>query len=65
MTHLKFAVSETADSLIVAANNDGSGFIEVWELSEKIQPVHKLFQSKTCEPFKTVVSEKINLFYIS
>ncbi|XP_001606537.1 mediator of RNA polymerase II transcription subunit 16 [Nasonia vitripennis] len=56
ITHLKFAVSETADSLIVAANNDGNGFIEVWELSEKTHPVHKLFQSKPCgEPFKAVV----------
>ncbi|KAJ8679407.1 hypothetical protein QAD02_015194 [Eretmocerus hayati] len=55
IAHLKFAVSETADSVIVAVNHDGGGFVEVWELSEKTQPVHKLFQSKTYEPFKTVV----------
>ncbi|XP_014215984.1 mediator of RNA polymerase II transcription subunit 16 [Copidosoma floridanum] len=55
ITHLKFAVSETADSLVVAVNSDVSGFIEVWELIEKTQPIHKMFQTKPCEPFKTVV----------
>lgn len=54
ITHLKFAVSESLTSLIVAGNNDG-GFIQVWELDEKTLPVHALFQSKSCEPFKTFV----------
>ncbi|XP_015604131.1 mediator of RNA polymerase II transcription subunit 16 isoform X2 [Cephus cinctus] len=53
--HLKFVVREDADSLVVAANSESGGFVEVWELREKSQPVHKLFQPKTLEPFKTVV----------
>lgn len=56
MTHLKFVVREDADSLVIAANSESGGFVEVWELREKSQPVHKLFQPKTLEPFKTVVS---------
>ncbi|XP_043279693.1 mediator of RNA polymerase II transcription subunit 16 [Venturia canescens] len=56
VTHLKFVVREDADSLVVAANSESGGFVEVWELREKSQPVHKLFQPKTLEPFfKTVV----------
>ncbi|XP_043485661.1 mediator of RNA polymerase II transcription subunit 16 [Polistes fuscatus] len=55
VTHLKFVVREDADSLVVAANSENGGFVEVWELREKSQPVHKLFQPKTLEPFKTVV----------
>ena len=62
ITHLKFAVSETADSLIVAAKNNGSGFIEVWELSEKIQPVHKLFQSNINHSFKTIIWQRRALY---
>lgn len=54
ITHLKFAVSESLTSLIVAGNNEG-GFIQLWELDEKVLPVHKLFQSKSCEPVKTIV----------
>jgi len=56
VTHLKFVVREDADSLVIAANSESGGFVEVWELREKSQPVHKLFQPKTLEPFKTVVS---------
>ncbi|XP_046480367.1 mediator of RNA polymerase II transcription subunit 16 isoform X1 [Neodiprion pinetum] len=55
VTHLKFVVREDADSLIVAANGDNGGLVEVWELREKSQTVHKLFQPKTLESFKTVV----------
>ncbi|EFN86414.1 Mediator of RNA polymerase II transcription subunit 16 [Harpegnathos saltator] len=55
VTHLKFVVREDADSLVIAANSENGGFIEVWELREKSQPVHKLFQPKSLEPFKTVV----------
>ena len=56
VTHLKFVVREDADSLVVAANSENGGFVEVWELREKSQPVNKLFQSNVLEPFKTVVS---------
>lgn len=63
VTHLKFVVREDADSLVIAANSESGGFVEVWELREKSQPVHKLFQPKTLEPFKTVVSiQLINIF---
>ncbi|KOC61012.1 Mediator of RNA polymerase II transcription subunit 16 [Habropoda laboriosa] len=55
VTHLKFVVREDADSLVIAVNSDSGGIVEVWELREKSQPVHKLFQPKTLEPFKTVV----------
>ncbi|XP_011263369.1 mediator of RNA polymerase II transcription subunit 16 [Camponotus floridanus] len=55
VTHLKFVVREDADSLVIAANGENGGFVEVWELREKSQPVHKLFQPKSLEPFKTVV----------
>lgn len=67
MTHLKFVVREDADSLVIAANSENGGFVEVWELREKSQPVHKLFQPKSLEPFKTVVSIrlliKLSYFY--
>lgn len=56
VTHLKFVVREDADSLVIAANSENGGFVEVWELREKSQPVHKLFQPKNLEPFKTVVN---------
>jgi len=59
VTHLKFVVREDADSLVIAANSESGGFVEVWELREKSQPVHKLFQPKTLEPFKTVVSIRL------
>lgn len=52
---LKFVVREAPDTLVVAANSENGGFIELWELREKSQPVHKLFQPKTLDPFKTVV----------
>lgn len=55
VTHLKFVVREDADSLVIAANSENGGFVEVWELREKSQPVHKLFQPQSLEPFKTVV----------
>lgn len=55
VTHLKFVVREDADSLVIAVNSDSGGIVEVWELREKSQPVHKLFQPKTLEPFKTIV----------
>ena len=64
VTHLKFVVREDADSLVIAANSENGGFVEVWELREKSQPVHKLFQPKTLEPFKTVVSiQLINQYF--
>lgn len=63
VTHLKFVVREDADSLVIAANGENGGFVEVWELREKSQPVHKLFQPKSLEPFKTVAS--IQLFITS
>lgn len=55
VSHLKFVVREDADSLVIAVNSESGGIVEVWELREKSQPVHKLFQPKTLEPFKTVV----------
>ncbi|XP_066588799.1 mediator of RNA polymerase II transcription subunit 16 [Prorops nasuta] len=55
VTHLKFVVREDADSLVVAANSESGGFVEVWELREKSQPVNKLFMPKGLEAFKTVV----------
>jgi len=61
VTHLKFVVREDADSLVIAANSESGGFVEVWELREKSQPVHKLFQPKTLEPFKTVVSIRLSI----
>lgn len=61
VTHLKFVVREDADSLVIAANSENGGFVEVWELREKSQPVHKLFQPKSLEPFKTVASIQLLL----
>jgi len=61
VTHLKFVVREDADSLVIAANSENGGFVEVWELREKSQPVHKLFQPKNLEPFKTVVNIEAQL----
>ncbi|KAK0175173.1 hypothetical protein PV327_008946 [Microctonus hyperodae] len=55
ITHLKFVVREDADSLVVAASSETESFVDVWELREKSQPVHKLFQPKSLETFKTVV----------
>lgn len=56
ITHLKFVVKEDADSLVVAANGENEGFVDVWELREKLQPVHKLLPvPKNVEGFKTVV----------
>ncbi|XP_051160498.1 mediator of RNA polymerase II transcription subunit 16 [Leptopilina boulardi] len=52
---LKFVVREAPDTLVVAANTENSGFVELWELREKSQPVHNLFQLKTLDPYKTVV----------
>ncbi|KMQ93317.1 mediator of rna polymerase ii transcription subunit 16-like protein [Lasius niger] len=60
VTHLKFVVREDADSLVIAANSENGGFVEVWELREKSQPVHKLFQPKSLEPFKTVAIHCLN-----
>ncbi|XP_034950034.1 mediator of RNA polymerase II transcription subunit 16-like [Chelonus insularis] len=54
ITHLKFVVREDADSLIVAASGESESFVDVWELREKTQSVHKLFQPNNLE-FKTVV----------
>ncbi|XP_014225310.1 mediator of RNA polymerase II transcription subunit 16 [Trichogramma pretiosum] len=54
ITNLKFVSSEKVDTLIVAANNMGCGWIELWELSEKTHTVHKNFQAKTSDIFKTV-----------
>ena len=51
---------EAADSLVVTANNENEGFIEIWEVREKSQMLHKLFQSKLLEPFKTVVHINYN-----
>lgn len=62
VTHLKFVVREDADSLVVAVNSDSGGIVEVWELREKSQPVHKMFQPKTLEPFKTVVVCEFSLY---
>lgn len=53
---LKFVVREAPDTLVVAANTENSGFIELWELREKTQTVHNLFQVKKLDPFKTVVT---------
>jgi hypothetical protein len=58
---LKFVVREDADSLVVTANGDTSGLVEIWELREKPIGVHKIFQRSTSstpppEPFKTIVS---------
>jgi hypothetical protein len=54
-------VREDADSLVVTANGDNSGLVEIWELREKPVAVHKLLQRATPstpppEPFKTIVS---------
>jgi len=45
-------VREDADSLVIAANSESDGFVEVWELREKSQPVHKLFQPKNFRTFQ-------------
>lgn len=58
-------VREDADSLVIAANSENGGFVEVWELREKSHPVHKLFQPKTLEPFKTVVSIRLYLRFVT
>lgn len=55
ITHLKFLVREAADSLVVTANTETEGFVEIWELREKSQQIHKIFQPKLVEPYKTVV----------
>ncbi|XP_008557863.1 mediator of RNA polymerase II transcription subunit 16 [Microplitis demolitor] len=55
ITHLKFVVREDADSLVVASSGETESFVDVWELREKSQPVHKSFQPKNLESFKTVV----------
>lgn len=58
ITHLKFVVREDADSLIVAAKSENESFVDMWELREKSQPVHKLLHQNalsTQDTFKTVV----------
>ena len=55
VTCLKFVMREASDTLVVTANSGNGGFVDIWELGEKPQPVHKLFQPKTIEPYKTVV----------
>lgn len=60
---LKFVVREDTDSLVVAANGDSSGVLELWELREKPVSIHRIFQSKqpaATEPAKTVVSAAIS-----
>lgn len=62
VVQLKFVVREDADSLVVTANGDTSGLVEIWELREKPVGVHKIFQRSTSstpppEPFKTIVSD--------
>uniref|UniRef100_A0A0A9Z569 Mediator of RNA polymerase II transcription subunit 16 n=1 Tax=Lygus hesperus TaxID=30085 RepID=A0A0A9Z569_LYGHE len=53
ITGLKFVTREDADSLVVSANIDRGGVVEVWQLTEKAVPLHRVFHS-TAEPFKTV-----------
>ncbi|KAF7997387.1 hypothetical protein HCN44_005664 [Aphidius gifuensis] len=34
--------SITSQALVVTENGENEGFVDVWELKEKLQPVHKL-----------------------
>lgn len=57
---LKFVTREDADSLVVSANTQSGGLVEVWQLTERAVPVHRVFQpvQPPAETFKTVVSKK-------
>jgi hypothetical protein len=50
-------VREDADSLVVTANSETGGIVEIWELREKVMTVHKVLQKSSTPPpeFKTVV----------
>lgn len=52
---LKFVTREDADSLVVSANTQSGGVVEVWQLTERAVPLHRVFQPPN-ELFKTVVS---------
>ncbi|XP_014283268.1 mediator of RNA polymerase II transcription subunit 16 [Halyomorpha halys] len=53
---LKFVTREDADSLVVSANTQSGGLVEVWQLTERAVPVHRVFQPVQPPPetFKTV-----------
>ncbi|CAB0013395.1 unnamed protein product, partial [Nesidiocoris tenuis] len=53
ITGLKFVTREDADSLVVAANSEKGGFVEVWQLTERSIPLHRVFQNSS-EMYKTV-----------
>lgn len=50
---LKFVTREDADSLVVSANTQTGGVVEIWQLTERAVPVHRVFQP-TNDPYKTV-----------
>lgn len=51
---LKFILREDADSLVVAANTDQGGILELWQLSERPVQLHRIFHNSS-DPLKTVV----------
>ncbi|XP_014240587.1 mediator of RNA polymerase II transcription subunit 16 [Cimex lectularius] len=53
VTGLKFVTCEDADSLVVCANTSQGGVVEVWQLTERAVPLHRIFQTLS-DPFKTV-----------
>ncbi|XP_059470201.1 mediator of RNA polymerase II transcription subunit 16 [Neocloeon triangulifer] len=58
VVQLRFVVREDADSLVVTANSETGGIVEIWELREKVMSVHKVLQKSSSpppEPFKMVV----------
>jgi hypothetical protein len=57
IVQLRFVVREDADSLVVTANSETGGIVEIWELREKVMTVHKVLQKSSTPPpeFKTVV----------
>ena len=65
MTGLKFALREDADSLVVAANTDTGGVVEVWQLNERPLPLHRVFQPPSIQSpphdqhFNTVVGDTV------
>lgn len=61
ITGLKFVTREDADSLVVSANVGNGGVVEVWQLTERAVPLHRVFQS-TAEPFRTIAWQYENSY---
>ncbi|KAJ1530563.1 hypothetical protein ONE63_005449 [Megalurothrips usitatus] len=64
VTHLKFAVREDADSLVVASSTDQGSQIDIWELREKPVTIHAMFQQKHIDS-KTVAWQHHSQFQSS